>query len=124
MLVDMRPSRPLRCAVAILLLLSVAACTSTSARCRNHSCAVAVKSTSPVSTEILGYRITFVDLAAGSVTVVHAEQTYTIEVGHSVTVGPMTVTVLNAEPGRAQLSIAADRRGDDTGSGSRDDGQR
>jgi hypothetical protein len=121
----MRPCRSVLPAVAaLLLLLSVAACTSTSARCRNNSCVVAVKSTSPVSTEILGHRVTFEDLVAGSVTVVYAQVAYPIEVGHPVIVGPMTVTVVVAEPGRARLSIVAERRGDGTASGGTDDGQR
>ena len=112
----MRQSRFVpRAVLVLLLLLCVTACTTTSAKCRNNQCTVAVKTTGSASAEILGYQVTFEDLVAGSVTVGHAGARHPIAVGQSATVGPMTVTVAVAEPGRAVLSITADQRGGDTG---------
>lgn len=98
-------------AVLVLLLLCVTACTTTSAKCRNNRCTVAVKTTSSTSAEILGYQVTFEDLVAGRVTVGYAGERHPIAAGQTSTVGPMTVTVTIAEPGRAELSITADQRG-------------
>ncbi|MFV2098324.1 hypothetical protein ACFHWS_18675 [Micromonospora sp. LOL_013] len=122
MIVDgMRPSRTARHAgILLVLLLCLSACSATSAKCRNNSCTVAVKTTETASVEILDHQMEFRDLAAGSVTVVYAGQPYYIPVGQTAGVGSLTVTVTSAEPGRAQLVIAADQHsGADTARGHR-----
>ncbi|ROO60138.1 hypothetical protein EDC02_1996 [Micromonospora sp. Llam0] len=59
--------------------------------------------------EIFDHQMEFRDLVAGSVTVVYAGQPHYIPVGQTAGVGPLTVTVTSAEPGRAQLVISADQ---------------
>ncbi|MDG4766086.1 hypothetical protein O7632_18540 [Solwaraspora sp. WMMD406] len=111
----MRLPRIVAAALVPALLLPLSACTTTSAKCRNDTCTVAVKTNGSASTEILDQQVTFRDLVAGSVTVVHADDTRTIDLGQTAVVGPMTVTVTAAEPGRAELTISAERRGDGSG---------
>lgn len=105
----MRPSRIApRVGAVLVLLLCLTACTATSAKCRNDSCTVAVKTTGTATVEILDHQVEFRDLVAGSVTVVYAGRPHSIPVGQTAQVGPLTVTVTSAQPGRAQLAITAD----------------
>ncbi|MFY1631827.1 hypothetical protein ACN27F_00875 [Solwaraspora sp. WMMB335] len=100
-------------ALVVVTMLSLSACAAATAKCRNNDCTVAVKTDGTVGIEILDYPVVFRDLLADTVTVEYAGVSYTIAVGQTTLVGPMSVTVTAATPGRAELRITADHRGGD-----------
>ncbi|MFY1700058.1 MULTISPECIES: hypothetical protein [unclassified Solwaraspora] len=103
-----QPRTVLRVVLVLSTLLGLTACATTSARCRDDRCTVAVKTTATASVEILDHQLTFDDLVDGSVTVVYAGAPYRVGVGQTAVVGPLSVTVLSATPGRAKLSVSVE----------------